>query len=475
MGVTVLPDWGPQLAKALANLGQGLGDIINPNAEFQNKFKEAVAGGDTGIMQRLTDYIHINGSLPPEIAKLVPKNLIDSLYINEPSPEAIRARAAIRANRGLSPGQTNVLGQSVLTGLPPTTAAVQLEEAPMISRLAGQPPGTVPTTLAEAGGQRALSGLSAGNEAADALKASLAPVAQSYLDDLKQKDAENTAAGHPTNYYQRAAAEQYDLLRDEHFRLTIDDRLMFMRLRHQDQIDAIKEHESNYWVNKSGGMGSPDLWRYLLYDPKAAQRLQEIRSSGPKNAEDATLLRMQNYRASDGANAERAFYTQSLVQRDKLFDAINGNPTKRIAPDDESRRPSDLAALNVELTREGVPIEAFWGQSADGSDTKTKLRFRLRLHKQIEVPPEQLQQAIQQADKTFSGSNLNIQQSRPAGAKQQAPRPAVTVTPRSGTNNAAGQYDLNTPAGYWEYLRSQDNVAPDSVITNRVKAKFNIR
>lgn len=470
MGVTVLPDWGPELGRSLGTLFQGIRHAIDPEREFKKRLTEAVAGGNTDIPQHLTDYFYINGSLPDEITKFIPKDLLNNIYINDPSPDAIRAKAAISASRGLDSGQTNALGQGVLTGMSPVRAAVDLEVAPQIHRLAGQPPGTMPTTLSEAGGQRAISGLSAGNEAVDSLKASLAPAAQGYLDDLKQKDAENAAAGHPTNYYQRTAAEQYDLLRDEHFRMTIDDRLMFMRLRQQDRLDAIAEHEANYWVNKSGGMGSPDLWRYLLYDPKAQQRIQDIRSTGPKNADDAALLRMQNYRESNGANAERAFYTQSVVQRDKLLDAINGNAGRRIMPDDDSRRPSDIAALNSELTREGTPLEAYWGTSPDGSG-KTQLRFRSRAHKQIEIQPEQVQYALQQADKAYSGSGLQVQQPRPEGAATPKPKPPATVT---HTPQATQRYDMSTPAGYWEYLRSQDSVTPDSVITNRVRAKFNL-
>lgn len=473
MGVTVLPDWGPGLGQALGTLAQGIRHAADPEREFKKRFSEAVTT-NPDLAQHLTDYAHINGGLPPEITKYIPRDLLDSILVNDPSPEAIRTRLAIRASRGLTPEQNVSAGRGFLLGESPTTAAVQLETAPLVPEMAGQPPGTVPTSLARAGAQRAISGLSAGSEAADRLKATLAPAAQGYLDDLQQKDAENAAAGHPTNYYQRAAAEQYDLLRDEHFRMTIDDRLMFMRLRHQDQLDAIAEHESNYWVNKSGGMGSPELWRYLLYDPKAQQKIQEIRSTGPKNSDDATLLRMQNYRESNGANAERAFYTQSIVQRDKLLDAINGNAGKHIMPDDESRRPSDLAGLNIELTREGVPIEAFWGQSADGSDTKTKLRFRLRYHKQVEVPPEQLQQAMQQADKTFSGSNIQVNQPARPGAAAPTPKPPATVT-HTAPDTSKINTDTTTATGLWNQLRLMSPASvPDSVITNRVKARFNL-
>lgn len=471
MGVTVLPDWGPGLGEALGRLAQGIRHAIDPEREMKKRIGEAVASGNTEIPQHLTDYLYTNGSLPPEITKYIPKDLLDSIYIGEPSPDAIRNRAASRAGGNLSPEQNTALGQGVLTGEGPIRGTVGLQVAPEIPKLIGQPPGTEPTTLGEAAAQRAISGLPAGAEAKDSLTASLYPVVQDYLTGLKQKDAENTRAGHPTNYYQRAAAEQYDLLRDEHFRMTLDDRLMFMRLRHQDQLDAIAEHESNYWVNKSGGMGSPDLWRYLLYDPKSPQRIQEIRTTGPKNAEDATLLRMQNFRDSDGANSERAFYTQSVVQRDRMLDAINGNVGKKIAPDDDSRRPSDLAALNMELAREHTPLEAYWGPSADGSDSKSKLRFRSRAHKNIEIPPEQVQYALQQADRTYSGSGLQVQQPRPAGSVAPPPKPPAQVT---HTAPDTSKYNLATPAGYWQYLRDQDSVSPDSVITNRVRAKFNL-
>lgn len=467
MGVTVLPDWGPELGKALGTLVQGIRHAIDPQREFKKKFSEA-ATSNPDLLQNLTDYVHINGSLPPEITKFIPKDLLDNIMINEPSPDAIRSREAIRAASRLSTNQRTVLGQSALTGLPPVSAASQLEIAPEVHRLAGQPPGTPPSTLAEAGGQHAISGLTAGNEAADRLKATLAPDAQRWLDTLKQYDS-----AHGTDYYLKTVAGNYDLLQSEQFRLTMEDRLMYMRLRQQERLDLLHEHEANFWVNDSGGMGSPDLWKYLLYDPKAQGRVQEIRSTGPRNAEDADLLRMQNYRETKGSAHERALYRSSVVMRDTMIDNINGNAAKRILPDDDSKRPVDLAALNSELVREGTPIEAYWGQSPDGTG-KVQLRFRSRAHKQLELQPDQVQQLFQRADRTFSGSNLQVTQPARPGATAPAPKPPATVTPRADAARAATQYDLSTPAGYWEYLRAQDNVSPDSLITLRVRAKFNL-
>src|SRR5882762_7768713 len=102
MGVTVLPDWGPELGKALGTLAQGIRHAIDPEREFKKKFSEAVTT-NPDLAQHLTDYAHINGGLPPEITKYIPRVFLNSILFNDPSPDVIRTRLEIRPSRGLTP------------------------------------------------------------------------------------------------------------------------------------------------------------------------------------------------------------------------------------------------------------------------------------------------------------------------------------------------------------------------------------
>lgn len=421
MGVTVLPDWGPQLAQALAQLGSAVGTIANPYGEVREQFRRA-AIANPKLIQNLADFTYENSYLPQSMVKLIPRDILDSIFAAEPSPEAYRRKQASLAAGKLSPEQATSIGQSELTGLAPTTAAIQLGQASLVPSVLQQAPGTEPTTLAEAGIQRTLGGLTAGQEAADRIKARLGPVAQQFLDRAKQYDAE-----HHTDFYQRMAADAFGLLDDEQYRMSMADRLLLMDERQQDRLEAIHEHAGIAWFNKSGGVGDPDLWVKLLYDPKTQKRVEEIRSTGPKTPEDRELLQMQSYREGRGQAMERADYMASVMTRDKMFEFINGNPAKRILPDDDTRRPGDIAALNAELARERTPFEAYWGPSPDGSG-KVQLRFRSRQHKNVEATSEQVFAGLQQADRALSGANLQIQQPRPAGAAAPTPKPPAQVT-----------------------------------------------
>lgn len=475
MGVVTLPDWGAQLGHALAQLGSGAADIVNPHHEFQEKFREAFAA-NPAIGQKLADLTLTNTFLPSVYMKLLPRDVLDAVFATEPSPEAYRQKAAMDAAALNTNDQRLAIGRSELTGITsPTEAATELAVAPEIPRVAQQAPGTVPTTLAELGAQRRVGGGSPGAVAADILTAKLSQPAQDWLAKIKQYDAD-----HGTDYYQRTAAEHFSLLDEEQNRLSMADRILLLNMHQQDRIETIQIHEADSRYNQSGSLGSPELWRALLYDPKTQRRVEEIRSTGAKTAEDRDLLRMENYRRSSGERQERASYINSVVTRDMLFDKINGNPAKKILPDDDTRRPGNLAALNAELIFEHTPFEAYWGTSPDGSG-KTQLRFRSRLHKNIEVPPDQVFNGFQQADRVFDGSGLNVEQPKPEGAAGPKPKPPAQVThspvgpPPPRVTPPAINPDTLGPADLWEYLKRANPQLPDSVITSMVRAKRGIK
>jgi len=475
MGAIVLPDWGAQAGEALAKLGSGLADIVNPNRKFHEAIRQAVSTNPE-IIQKLADLTLTNTFLPAAYTRMLPRDVLDAVFSTEPTPEAYKQKAAMDRAAQLTNDQRLALGTSRLTGQTATEGALDLVRAPEVPRVAGQAPGTIPTTLAEQGAQRAVGGMTAGQAAADMITAQLGPGAQEFMGVMKQHDAE-----HGTDFYNRMAAEHFSLLNEEQNRMSMADRILLLNMHQQDRIDTIQMHEADSRYNKSGGMGSPELWRALLYDPKTQRRLEEIRATGPKTSDDRDLIRMESYRRSAGELQERASYMSSVVTRDGLLDNINGNPAKKILPDDDTKRPGDIAAINAELVFEHTPFEAYWGTSPDGSGG-TKLRFRSRAHKQIEVQPDQVFRGFQQADRAFSGEGLDVVQPKPEGAAGAKPKPPAQVTggppagvrPQAPPAQPAINPDTLSLAKLWEYLRLQNPNAPDSVITNMVRARRNV-
>src|SRR5258706_317809 len=228
MGVTVLPDFGAQLGQALARLGSASADIVNPHREFQDKFREA-ASANPEIIQKLADLTLTNTFLPKIYTRLLPRDVLDAVFSTEPSPEAYKQKAAMDRAALLTNDQRLALGGSVLTGQSATEAAKELVQAPVIPRVAGQAPGTVPTTLAEQGAQRIVGGMTAGQAAADVITAQLSGPAHDWMAAVQQHDAEKG-----TDYYGRMAAEHFSLLNDEQNRMSMADRILLLNMHQQD-------------------------------------------------------------------------------------------------------------------------------------------------------------------------------------------------------------------------------------------------
>src|SRR6267143_3478170 len=108
MGVTVLPDWGPQLAAAFSNIGKGVSHIISPDLEFHEKFRDAVAANPK-ILEDLTDYAYLNnGSLGP-LGDKIPRDIAADIHTRalagNVTPIAIRQRAARDVSNAATPDQ----------------------------------------------------------------------------------------------------------------------------------------------------------------------------------------------------------------------------------------------------------------------------------------------------------------------------------------------------------------------------------
>lgn len=460
----MIPDYGADAGAALARLGQGLADIINPDAKFHEAVRDAMVT-NIEFGQGLADLKFANnGVLPSIYGKRLPKDVVDAINGLQPSVSAIKAKAAKSGIASLTPEQQTVYAQSLATGEGLLGTARGLAVAPQVAGVAGQAPGTPPTSMAQAGAQEVVAGAPAGRQAADLITAQLTPAAQSWLSDLQRYDAANG-----TDYYKRVAAEHFSLLDDEHFREAIAARKQLAGERQGDRTDLIHEHEANFWINKSGGLGTPEMWKGLLYDPKVMKHLEEIRASGPKTADDRMLLRMQNYRETQGAAYDRALTLASTVSRDKAIEAIIGNPAKKRPPANNTERPGYLSTLNDELAREGVPVVAFWGKGLpNGQDISTeKLRFHLRSRDQVEVDADHMYSMLQRSDQSFT-----------TGTAGGFDVPSITTPGRETTQPAAKPtvtLPLKPPAKVdkavlWESLRKQYPQLPADSITAMVNA-----
>lgn len=444
-----LPDFGAQLGAALDRLGGGLASIVNPDYKFHKAIREAAAADPT-IIQKLADMKLTNGGVIPELYKRrLPKDVLDAINITVPSPTAIRTKAATDRAGTLTPGQNSSLGAAALTGDSMTGAESNMAVASLIPSIAQQEPGTPPRTLAEQGAQQEVGKMSAGRSAADVITAQLGPVAHTYMDGVQEYDAK-----HKTNFFQRMAAEHFSLLDDPHFLESIAARKEIAGERQEDRLRLIQEHEINHWVNKTG-IGDPDLWRHLLYDgPKMDARMAELRATGPKTAEDRLLLRMQNFRETQGAGIERAYYIASVMDRDKAMERILGNPGKKIAPATDTTRPSYLEELNTVLRRQHVPVIAYWGDAKPNGENKGKitLRFRAASKDQVEIPSNTMYQFIQRADDNFTSNSsggfdiprveMNNTQAEPV-----TPPPQPTIeTPRKTSSDTSTVKQTSTLA-----------------------------
>lgn len=317
-GIPVAPDWGAALGKAFEGLGSGLEHIADPQVDFHTAFRQAVAE-NPAIIQNLTDYAHMNnGDLGPG-AKLIPKDL-----------------------------QTQIL-----KGTP--TAAARVHKA-VTDQLATRLP-QHPEEVAAAA-SKAVTGENPGAFAEDQTVAGLQPATVDFLNSVKADDQK-----HGTNNYQRIAAQKYGLLEDQHFQESIAARRDYISMHQQDRVDHFQESEANSWFNKTGGAGSPDIWRDYLYNPTTQQRASKLLSGemSPTNDRDRELIQIATAHNSADTEYQRTHLKASTLFAQSVYKQIVGDPDKKILPADENTRPGLIHTLNQEFAYEGKPVQAVYG------------------------------------------------------------------------------------------------------------------
>lgn len=351
----VLPNFGEQLGKDIAGLGEGLAHIIDPMIDFHTKFRSAIAENPE-ILQKLTDYAYLNkGDLGPA-GKYIPKDVRESVVKAQPSIDAREHKGLMDAFDSIDPETRKIFLQARSMHTDP----LKMTTDPIVIKNIKGAMEKYPQ-LGEFAGVKALTGEGPGAVSKDQMVAELGPRAREYY-YTKMTDEERQAA----------AADEYGLLKDKHFQASLDARYDLFKLRSLNRVDHIHETEANTWYNKSGGVGSPDLWEKYLYDPKIKDRITKLKSGqgGVLTEDDQDYLQIDRARKEAGGQFERAHSKASVDFVRNLFDHISGNEGKKIDPDNENDRAIDLHALNGELNYLGLPYQAMFGQAPPTSEKK---------------------------------------------------------------------------------------------------------
>src|SRR6266699_1563825 len=96
MGISVVPDWGEAVGKALSGLGERLAGSKDPYLDFHTKLREAMATNPE-ILEKLAGHAYLNeGSLGPA-ERLLPKDVLQQARARASSgqvmPEFIKQKA----------------------------------------------------------------------------------------------------------------------------------------------------------------------------------------------------------------------------------------------------------------------------------------------------------------------------------------------------------------------------------------------
>lgn len=416
----VLPNFGEQLGKDIAGLGEGLAHIIDPMIDFHTKFRSAIAENPE-ILQKLTDYAYLNkGDLGPA-GKYIPKDVRESVVKATPSIEARQHRGLTEAFDSIDPEDRQLFLRARAMGVSPIELTADPIKVKGIKAAMEKHP-----QLAEFAGIETLTGKGPGAVSEDELVAEMAPAAREFWAKLSPDEKQMTAAA------------KNGLLGDIHFQ----ESLQYRKERSQERVDHYQDSEANSRFNISGGIGSPDGWKKLLYDPRTKARLEKLKSGqgGPLTDDDMELLQMDRAKKEMSAAVERIHNKASTLTLRDAYEHINGNEKKGIAPDDETNRAIDLHAINGELNYRGLPYQAMFGQAPPTSEKKgggsifhpfdkynKRVRF-INIKTKEEADPEQVLQKLE-ADDRLTGS-------------QHAPGTGPINPPKTGEGHAISLSDL---------------------------------
>lgn len=452
MGVSILPDYGQQLGEALAKLGAAGADIINPRHEFQAAFRRAAAA-DHSIIQRLSDLTLTSGYLPSMYMKLLPRDVLDSIFATEPSPAAYKQRAAARAAGELTPEQNRTVGQGELLGMSPVAAASELQVAPRVPEVANMNPADIPTTAAAQGAARAVSGLTGPQLQAGGLQGELIRDAGTFLSRLTPKEREAIGAD----------ASVEGLMNNRHFMESLALQRELHRASRAREADNIAERYRYLSANDlrdETGVGNVEDWRTYLYDARARQHAMDA-AAGKVDANDTDVRLLEIDRAHKliGPTKRRLMLNRTSQAMKDLEDHINGRGTYKGGAAGDDVRPRYIQELNALLQERqiygGPPVRAIYDKPAN---VFTHMEQQGGTIGAAGAVGNWLTTSPRLMYVTGTGKNL-----------QEVPPDVVLgpVAEQEASSNTQTQRP-QTRQQLWDQLRRQNPSLPDSVITNMV-------
>lgn len=392
-------DIGGQIAKSLSSLGSSIGHIANPQLEWHQKIRDAIAQNPE-ITQHLADFAYQNpdtfkqyaGVLPPDVMKLVGNTT--------PSFGAFKEHFA---RVGLSK-MTDQEKTDISTARAFGTTVHGMKEEEKAGVVSTQTPEQVAPDIASQGAAKEMLGARP-KEA----------IAQDTTAQLHGELVQNTL-----DYYNGMTKEQRDkvaplgipdLMADRHFQEEMDYRERVFAARDKDRVkdsqDRLEEADAIH-MSQLTGAGDPKTWRAFRDDPQMQQRASDLASGKivSQTPDDQKLL--QVYHANQQVG--QMFDDKGVNQRAKLtagykrdidmyMDKLSGKGRyKNDGPPDDDVAGPLVDGLNNRfrsLASQGQPLyKATWGQEGKVLGISYGKKLHIKDSRGQEVDPSKLGEGV---------------------------------------------------------------------------------
>lgn len=315
----VLPNYGAQAGQNIASLGQAIADIINPNVEFQDQLKKAVAA-NPDLARELAALDRDN---PGFLEKLGAGKIGENIKGTAPSFSELLQGAARKGFAALPPDEQQAWATSRALGTTPTGLALEGPTAKAVGKTVKEQP-----DLVQGRAEQVITGQTKGQRAQESLDLTLYGLANAWLgtQNLDAQAAAGARAKIPGVF------DREDML----LRAQLEASLYGARTTtdFQESLARLNQADAQRWAQNTG-VGTPADWMAFLYgdpsklDPKTVQKLTDAQNSislehkaveyaSTANRIAQTVDRINKtgkFAKTDITDEERSFFV-SLLQRD---------------------------------------------------------------------------------------------------------------------------------------------------------------
>jgi hypothetical protein len=257
MGVTILPR--STAGASLAQLGSAIGRIVNPNLEFQQQLRAAIAS-DPNLAQTLAELERRS----PGFLQNLGAGKTGAAVQDIPSSFGEELRNLGREEFGkLTDEQKKAFSLALQFGMSPIEAAKQLAIAPAVGAAAE----AKPELVAEAG-EQVISGRTRAQRTEEDFQTQITNLANSHLASIPLSEKERAAA----------RAKLPELFADEDFRKRAALQLALANARGsdiEDSINRMREQDAIWWRRQTG-VGSLEQWKSFLDNPIQGAETPEL-------------------------------------------------------------------------------------------------------------------------------------------------------------------------------------------------------